>query len=159
LPIIGTLAFTYEGIKHGFLVSLKILTAINASLITIYTTSQEKIIAALQAFKVPYFLTIMVTTALSFIPIFLEELKARIRALQNRGLAQDSLLKKIRTIHILLVSMTICVVKRAHKRAIAMEARGFDFKNKIRFDSGKIEAKDAGFLLIMLSFPFIGLLL
>ena len=133
---IARLAFlkiTREGlvfsIKMGFRLSLLV---IGSSLMTLTTTPNqltdaiESLLNPMKRFRVPvHEIAMMMSIALRFIPILMEETDKIMKAQIARGADFESrnLIKKMKSLVPLLVPLFISAFRRANDLAMAMEAR------------------------------------
>ncbi len=112
----------YKSIE--FILRLAIII-ISAAIIT--TSSSREIIQGLIQWNCPYEIAFMVSVAIRFLPIFKEEMKDLITAIQLRGidLSKVKLNKKILVYKYILTPITINSVIKAKELSAAMEMRGF----------------------------------
>ncbi len=127
------LTATWQGLRRGIFIVLRLIyLVIGASLLT-YTTTPNKLTDAIEsllkplnALKVPvHDLAMMMSLALRFIPILLEEANRIIKAQSARGADFDegSIVKRMRAMVSILVPLLVASTKRAYDLALAMEAR------------------------------------
>lgn len=127
------LTITWEGL--GLAVSMAVrltLLIIGSSIMTLSTTpnnltdGMEKMMRPLKIFKVPvHEVAMMMSIALRFIPILLEETDKIMKAQIARGADFESgnLIKRAKAMVPLLVPLFISAFRRANDLAMAMEAR------------------------------------
>ena len=90
------------------------------------TDGLEKLLGPLKVIKVPiHEISMMMSIALRFIPILLEETDKIMKAQMARGADFDSgnMIKKIKAMVPLLVPLFVSAFRRANDLAMAMEAR------------------------------------
>ena len=131
LPAMGLL-LTYDGLYAGtfFCARLSILVTI-ASLLTLTTTPMEltdgleRILGPLRRFRFPaHELAMMVTIALRFIPVLVEESERLHKAQTARGANfGGNPIRRARKLVPLLVPLFISAFSRADRLALAMESR------------------------------------
>ncbi len=124
---------TYEGLQHaGFMVIRLIYLILGSSVLTLTTTPNqltdglEKSMKPLNKIHVPvHEIAMMMSIALRFIPILIEETDKIMKAQLARGADFESgnLLKKAKSMVPLLVPLFISAFRRANDLAMAMEAR------------------------------------
>lgn len=129
----GFLKITRQGLETaGFMAIRLILLIMGSSLMTFTTTPNhltdglEKIMNPLKKIKVPvHEISMMMSIALRFIPILLEETDKIMKAQMARGADFESgnLLKKAKSLVPLLVPLFVSAFRRANDLAMAMEAR------------------------------------
>ncbi len=129
------LSITKEGIKTaGFMAFRLSFLVIGSSIMTLTTTPNnltdglEKGMGFLKIFKVPvHEIAMMMSIALRFIPILVEETDKIMKAQIARGADFESgnLIKKAKSMVPLLVPLFVSAFRRANDLAMAMEARGY----------------------------------
>ncbi len=142
---IWKLQITMEGIKvAGFLAIRLVFLIIGSSVMTLTTTpnnltdGMEKLLNPLKVIKLPvHEIAMMMSIALRFIPILLEETDKIMKAQIARGADFESgnILKKAKAMVPLLVPLFISAFRRANDLAMAMEARcyrGGDGRTKMK---------------------------
>lgn len=127
------LTITWEGIRLAVTMAIRLsLLIIGSSVMTLTTTPNnltdgiEKMLRPLKIFKVPvHELAMMMSIALRFIPILLEETDKIMKAQIARGADFESgnLFKRAKAMVPLLVPLFISAFRRANDLAMAMEAR------------------------------------
>ncbi len=129
----GFLKITWQGMEIALYMMIRLtLLIIGSSLMTLTTTPNqltdgiEKLLGPLKIFKVPvHEVAMMMSIALRFIPILLEETDKIIKAQTARGASFESrnLFQKAKALVPLLVPLIISAFRRANDLALAMEAR------------------------------------
>lgn len=124
---------TREGLKTAVFMAVRLtFLIIGSSVMTLTTTpnnltdGMEKMLKPLGVFKVPvHEVAMMMSIALRFIPILLEETDKIMKAQIARGADFESgnLVKKAKALVPLLVPLFISAFRRANDLAMAMEAR------------------------------------
>lgn len=130
---IGFLKITKEGVSIAFFMALRLVyLVVGASLMTLTTTPNdltdglESILAPLNRIRVPvHEISMMMSIALRFIPILLEETDRIMKAQKARGadFETGNLIQKAKSMIPLLVPLFISAFRRANDLAMAMEAR------------------------------------
>ncbi len=136
---------TKEGLKAaGFMGIRLIYLILGSSLMTFTTTPNqltdglEKVLRPLNHIKVPvHEIAMMMSIALRFIPILLEETDKIMKAQMARGADFESggILKRAKSLIPLLVPLFVSAFRRANDLAMAMEARcyrGGDGRTKMK---------------------------
>lgn len=139
------LKITKEGIRLALFMGIRLcLLIMGSSVMTLTTTpnnltdGMEKLMKPLKIFKVPvHEIAMMMSIALRFIPILLEETDKIMKAQIARGADFESgnLVKKAKSLVPLLVPLFISAFRRANDLAMAMEARcyrGGDKRTKMK---------------------------
>jgi energy-coupling factor transport system permease protein len=124
---------TYEGLKMAVMMAIRLVFLITgSSLMTLTTTpnhltdGMEKLLRPLKIFKVPvHEISMMMSIALRFIPILMEETDKIMKAQMARGadFESGSVIKRAKSLVPLLVPLFISAFRRANDLAMAMEAR------------------------------------
>lgn len=127
------LTITREGISLAVKMAVRLsLLIIGSSVMTLTTTPNnltdglEKMLKPLQKLRVPvHEVAMMMSIALRFIPILLEETDKIMKAQMARGASFDegNLIQKAKSMVPLLVPLFISAFRRANDLAMAMEAR------------------------------------
>ncbi len=142
---IWKLTITKEGLWMAFTMAIRLtMLIIGSSVMTLTTTPNnltdglEKMLGPLKLIKVPvHEVAMMMSIALRFIPILLEETDKIMKAQIARGADFESgnLLKKAKALVPLMVPLFISAFRRANDLAMAMEARcyrGGDGRTKMK---------------------------
>ena len=145
LVSVWKLTVTKEGLRTAVFMIIRLTyLIIGSSIMTLTTTpnnltdGMEKLLNPLRIFKVPvHEVAMMMSIALSFIPILLEETDKIMKAQMARGADFESgnLVKKAKSLVPLLVPLFISAFRRANDLAMAMEARcyrGGDGRTKMK---------------------------
>ena len=127
------LTITKEGLRIAVLMAVRLtFLIIGSSVMTLTTTpnnltdGMEKLMRPLKIFKVPvHEVAMMMSIALRFIPVLLEETDKIMKAQIARGADFESgnLIKKAKSLVPLLVPLFVSAFRRANDLAMAMEAR------------------------------------
>ncbi len=127
------ITITEEGLRMAISMAMRLtLLIIGSSLMTLTTTPNnltdglEKMLRPLKVIKVPvHEVAMMMSIALRFIPILMEETDKIMKAQIARGADFESgnLIKKAKSLVPLLVPLFISAFRRANDLAMAMEAR------------------------------------
>ena len=124
---------TYEGLKNAVVMIVRLIfLIIGTSLMTLTTTPNEltdgleKALSPLKYIKVPvHEIAMMMSIALRFIPILIEETDKIMKAQMARGadFEHGNLIQKAKNMVPLLVPLFVSAFRRANDLAMAMEAR------------------------------------
>lgn len=130
---IGKLTITREGVRTAVYMALRLTFLImGSSVMTLTTTPNqltdalESILKPLKIFKFPvHEISMMMSIALRFIPILIEETDKIMKAQLARGADFESgnVIKKAKSLVPVLVPLFISAFRRANDLALAMEAR------------------------------------
>lgn len=132
---IWKLTITEEGVLQAVFMAIRLtMLIIGSSVMTLTTTpnnltdGMEKGLSPLRKLKVPvHEVAMMMSIALRFIPILMEETDKIMKAQKARGADFESgnLIQKAKSLVPLLVPLFISAFRRANDLAMAMEARGY----------------------------------
>ena len=132
---LGFIKVTKEGLVLAGTMALRLIfLVIGSSIMTLTTTPNqltdglERLLRPLNKIHVPvHEISMMMSIALRFIPILLEETDKIMKAQEARGADFDSgnLIQKAKSLVPLLVPLFISAFRRANDLAMAMEARGY----------------------------------
>ncbi|MCI9136960.1 MAG: energy-coupling factor transporter transmembrane protein EcfT [Lachnospiraceae bacterium] len=160
---------TQEGLKNaGFMIIRLVYLILGSSLLTLTTTpnqltdGMEKGLRPLNKIGVPvHEVSMMMSIALRFIPILVEETDKIMKAQLARGADFESgnLIKKAKAMVPLLVPLFISAFRRANDLALAMEARCYrGGEGRTKMKPLKYEKRDRAAYLIIGGY-FIGIIL
>lgn len=129
----GVIQITAEGLRNAAFLAIRlVLLVIGSSLMTFTTTptqltdAMEKVLNPLNKIKVPvHEIAMMMSIALRFIPILMEELDKIMKAQTARGADFETgkLMERLKALVPILVPLFVSAFRRANDLAMAMEAR------------------------------------
>lgn len=132
----GPVSITDAGIRYAVFMALRLfLLVIGSSLMTLTTTPNqlaaafENVLKPLERFKVPVQdIAVMMSIALRFIPILLEELDKIMKAQMARGADFESgnLFQRAKSMIPIIVPLFISAIRRSEELALAMEVRCYN---------------------------------
>lgn len=133
---VGFIKITDAGLKVAILMAVRlVLLIVGASLMTLATTpnaltdGMEKLMNPLKAIKVPvHEIAMMMSIALRFIPILIDETDKIMKAQMARGASFDTgnIVQRAKSMVPLLVPLFVSAFRRANDLALAMEARCYN---------------------------------
>ena len=142
---LGFITITKEGIQYAVFMGLRlIILIIGTSMMTFTTTPNdltdglENVMGPLKKIKVPvHEIAMMMSIALRFIPILLDETDKIMKAQMARGADFETggIIKKAKSMIPILVPLFVSAFRRANDLAMAMEARcyrGGDGRTKMK---------------------------
>ena len=155
------LSITYEGVRRAFFMAIRlVLLIIGSSLMTLttkpieLTDGLEKLMKPFSKIGLPsHEIAMMMSIALRFIPLLLEETDKIMKAQQARGADFESgnILKRAKSMIPLLVPLFVSSLGIAQDLAMAMEARCYrGGKGRTRMNEIHFRKQDAIAALIML---------
>ena len=144
---------TDGGLSNALFVTIRIATLVMVSSILTFTTSPsdltdalEKIMKPLTVFHVKvHEIAMMMTIALRFIPVLLEETDKIMNAQKARGADMESgnLIKRVKSLIPVLIPLFVSAFRRAGDLATAMECRCYNGdKNRTRMKVLHFSIKD-----------------
>lgn len=150
----GFIRITTQGLYQAAFMAVRLIFLIIGSSLLTLTTSPieltdglETLLSPLKKIKVPaHEIAMMMTIALRFIPILLEETDKIMKAQMARGadFEEGGLIKKAKSMIPLLVPLFISAFRRADELAMAMEARCYRGDvNRTRMKQLKYSKEDA----------------
>lgn len=163
------LKITVEGIETALFMALRLtFLIIGSSLMTLTTTpnqltdGMETGLAPLKKLHVPvHEISMMMSIALRFIPILLEETDKIMKAQQARGadFEEGKLMERVKALVPVLVPLFVSAFRRANDLAMAMEARCYrGGEGRTRMKPLKYEKRDRvaylcllGYLLVLVA--------
>ena len=135
------ITITYEGIGMAVMMAIRLIFLITgSSLMTLTTTPNnltdglERLLRPLKVFRVPvHEISMMMSIALRFIPILMEETDKIMKAQMARGadFESGSIINRAKSLVPLLVPLFISAFRRANDLAMAMEGGG-DGRTKMK---------------------------
>ena len=160
----GPFQVTDTGLRNAAFMILRIMLLIMGTFLMTYTTSPisltdglERLLNGLKRFHVPvHELTMIMSIALRFIPILVEETDKIMKAQMARGADFETggLIKKAKAMIPLLVPLFISAFRRASDLALAMEARCYHGgEGRTKMKPLKYRTADRLAYLILLAFP------
>ncbi len=154
---------TVQGIQRGVFMILRLLFLVLGSSLLTYTTTPNKLtdgieslLKPLKRVKVPvHDLAMMMSLALRFIPILVEEANRIIRAQSARGADFDEgkLVKRLSAMVSILVPLLVSSTRRAYDLALAMEARCYQGdRNRTKMKPLKFQQMDGTAVGVMVGY-------
>jgi energy-coupling factor transport system permease protein len=153
---------TWQGLRKGLFLSMRLIYLILGSSLLTYTTTPNKLTDGLETLLKPleklhipvHDFAMMMSLALRFIPILLEEANRIINAQSARGadFEEGKLWQRIRAMVSILIPLFVSAVRRAYDLAMAMEARCYrGGAGRTRLKPLRYERKDwiAGIIVIL----------
>ena len=141
----GIFTITENGLRTSVFMAVRLMYLVTGSSIMTFTTSpngvtdgMEKLLHPLNRFNVPvHEVAMMMSIALRFIPILLEETDKIMKAQQARGADFESgnIIQRAKAMVPILVPLFVSAFRRANDLAMAMEARcyhGGDGRTKMK---------------------------
>ncbi len=130
---LGFINITSAGIKSSIFISIRMIFIIIGSSIMTYATTPtaltdgiEKSFNWLNKFKVPvHEMAMMMSIAIRFIPILIEELDRIMKAQMARGATFNTgnIFKRIKAMTPIIVPLFVAAIRRSNDLALAMDAR------------------------------------
>ncbi len=164
----GFLKITYEGIVQAVTVVIRLfLLIMGSSIMTLTTTPNqltdglERSMRFLNMIKVPvHEIAMMMSIALRFIPILLEETNKIMKAQLARGadFETGNIIKRVKAMIPILIPLFVAAFRRANDLAMAMEARCYKGgEGRTKMKPLKYKGRDFLAYFILISY-FVGML-
>lgn len=159
----GFLHLTMEGIVRSALMLLRLVALVSFSGLLTFTTmpialadALEKLLSPLKRVGFPvHEFAMMMTIALRFIPILLEEASKIVKAQRSRGgdFSTGSIGQRVNSVVAVIVPLLFNALKRADDLAIAMEARAYvGGEGRVSLRELKWRGADTAAVLVVLIF-------
>ena len=130
---LGFLTVYAEGIRYAVLMAVRVMALIAGTSLLTYTTSPIVLTDAIEALLKPFAklhlpvheLAMMMTIALRFIPLLIDETEKIMNAQKARGAMLDNgkFMDRIKALVPVLIPLFISAFRRADELAMAMECR------------------------------------
>lgn len=130
---LGWIRFTDTGVNNAVIIGIRMILMILGASVLTYTTlptdladGMEKSLGWMERFKVPvHDMTMMMSIALRFIPILVEELNRIMKAQMSRGVNFDegNMMVRLKRLVSVIVPLFVSAVRRSNELAMAMNAR------------------------------------
>lgn len=151
---------TTGGIYTAIFFAIRIICLVVVSSMLTYTTSPtmltdaiERLLSPLNVFKIEvHSIAMMMTIALRFIPILIDEIDRIMNAQKARGADMESgnIFRRIKAMIPVLIPLFISAIRRAYDLAFAMEARSYrGGEGRTRMKQLKLQKRDYFALGIM----------
>ena len=148
-----SLPVTDGGLGLGTAMALRMCAIVTSFLVLLGTTQARDIVLVLvERFRVPYEYALMFTTALRFIPTFLNEVHTISQAQQALGLDAGGWnpVRKVRAYAPVAIPLTLMSLRKAEHLAVTLETRGYGSGIRSSYRRMQITTPDYA-ILIMLS--------
>ncbi len=136
----------------GFLLRITIIL-VSATILT--TSTSREIIQGLVQWKIPYEIAFMVSVAIRFLPMLMEEVQNSLIAIQLRGIDLESLsfIEKIKIYSYIFTPIVVGTIIKSQQLSVAMETRGFRAYDK-RTSYMKLSMENKDYFVMALSLIF-----
>jgi energy-coupling factor transport system permease protein len=128
VPLIGgKLALKLEGLLFGLGMAGRMFALLLAAPLVISTTDMNKLTLALVKLRVPYKITFVVSTAMRFAPLLLEEVRAIIDAQKLRGLDVEKMnvIQRAKVYSTVAVPLILGALNKSMQLELALQAKAF----------------------------------
>jgi energy-coupling factor transport system permease protein len=160
---------TERGINNALFMGMRIILLVVIGLMLTYTTTPNSLTDALEALMKPakllgadtHSLAMIMTIALRFIPILIEEVDKIMAAQKSRGADMESggLIKRAKAVVPILIPLFVSSFRRANELADAMECRCYrGGEGRTKMKVMRLQARDY-FSLIFVILYFAGIIL
>lgn len=117
---------TKGGILKGLQLALRMaIVILSASIMS--TSNPREVVQGLVQWKIPYEIAFMVSIAIRFLPLLMEEIKDTVIAIQLRGIELEKIPigKRVKIYSYVLMPVVAGAMIKSKRLAIAMESKGF----------------------------------
>ena len=150
---LGFLTIYAEGVRYAVLMAVRVMALIAGTSLLTYTTSPIVLTDAIEALLKPFAklhlpvheLAMMMTIALRFIPLLIDETEKIMNAQKARGAMLDNgkFMDRIKALVPVLIPLFISAFRRADELAMAMECRCYHGgEGRTRMKQMKLAARD-----------------
>ncbi len=154
---------TDKGVYTALFTAIRIIMLVVVSSLLTYTTTPtmltdalERLLSPLKVFKIQvHTLAMIMTLALRFIPVLIEEIERIMNAQKARGadLESGGLIKRAKALIPILIPLFVSAFRRAYELAFAMECRCYTGgEGRTRMKKMKLAARDFVALAICILF-------
>lgn len=150
IEFLGIPILTEKGIAMGIKTFVRMLVILTSGII-MSTSNYRETIQGLIQWKIPYKIAFMTSLSLRFIPIFMEEIKDSMVALQLKGIDLKKIPfgKKTQLYVYLFTPIILSSLKHAEEIAIAMESRAFGaYKTRVEYLVLSLKRMDYGIMAV-----------
>jgi energy-coupling factor transport system permease protein len=125
LTLLPGVSLCREGIVHGAIVSLRLLSVLAAGVLAVFTTHPSDLILAMAKLRVPHSFAFMLTLAMRFLPETVEQ-SQRISAAQRlRGVGGRGPASVFRRFRLSVIPLLVVSLRGARQVALAAEVRAY----------------------------------
>ncbi|MFW5991633.1 MAG: energy-coupling factor transporter transmembrane component T family protein [Halanaerobiaceae bacterium] len=146
LAHIGPFTLYNEGIYHGLVLSLRILSVASYALLFIITTHTGDLFATLRQWGIPYTLSFMVITTIQLIPILQKEMNVILSAQRSRAMQASGFSALLPSI----IPVFAGAIERVKQMSMTLESRAFGSSGK-KTSIRKLKLKLVDYILIVLT--------
>jgi energy-coupling factor transport system permease protein len=135
IPFLKFGRITDQGLYASLIMSLRMVASVGSVPLMLSVTSQSQVISLVSgSFRLPPAYTIMLITALRFIPTFGDRMRMVMQAEASRGYRSDSgnIFKKAGMIMRMSLPLLVSCARDVDTLALSLETRGFDPACKTR---------------------------
>jgi energy-coupling factor transport system permease protein len=126
-PVLAAVGVTWEGVRYGAGMALKLETFLGASILFLSITRVEEFTAALRGLGLPVRVSFAIALSFRLVPLFLASAVSVVAAQRARGLefSRGGLPERLRRYVPVIVPVFMGALRRADSMAMALEVRGF----------------------------------
>ncbi len=142
-----------EGVRHGLVQSLRMITMVLTGYAICFTTEPDRFFRGLVAMRIPFALSFMAVTAIRFIPVAAQEFSTVRTAMRLKGYVpfrnglRDTLVTEVASLRPVLAG----TIRRSQEVALSIVTRGFSLDHpRTSLHSERLNAADWILLWILL---------
>lgn len=150
IEVLGIPILTEKGIALGIKTFVRMMVILTSGII-MSTSNYRETIQGLIQWKIPYKIAFMTSLSLRFIPIFMEEIRDSMIALQLKGIDFKKIPfgKKAQLYVYLFTPIVLSSLKHAEEIAIAMESRAFGaYRTRVEYLVLSLKRLDYGIMVL-----------
>jgi len=156
VPITGRLPVTVEGIRYGAFIAFRLAILILTAVLIPLTTHPSRFMISLVKLRIPFFIIMIITMSLRFIPLVQGNLLQLMEAQRVRGIKRAS----VKGMATLLSALLITTLRTAGELALSLETRAFrPFEKRTFYRDTYVTIYDAITLGVSSSVVMVALLL
>jgi energy-coupling factor transport system permease protein len=125
--ITGGINVYREGVEYGLIQGMRFVILLTCGLYVCFTTESKDLLRAAIRLRIPANFSFMVSIALRFVPMIVEEARTVIRAHKLRGFspARSGCIHPMQTARLLLRPILVNAVRRSSMLSLSVESRHF----------------------------------
>lgn len=130
-PVIGVLTggvnIYKEGVEYGLVQGMRFVISLTCGLFICFTTESKDLLRAAIRLKMPLNFSFMLSVALRFIPLIVDETRTVMRAQKLRGFSifHAGCVRPMHTAHVVLRPILVNAIRRSSMLSLSVESRHF----------------------------------
>lgn len=122
-----------EGLEYGLIQGMRFVITLTCGLFVCFTTESKDILRAAIRLRIPVNISFMVSVALRFIPMIVDETRTVLRAQKLRGFspARSVCIHPLQTARLILHPVLVNAVRRSSMLSLSVESRHFSHQKAV----------------------------